>query len=639
MAIDITLRRDLARLLTDVEVDDNFIAIRDAAQGVLDALGKAEGYASLGTDGRLPQAQAPILLAEALPAGPHDLNSYQTPGNYRQASTAGAQAGTNYPQATGGLLEVCGSGSPGQTVQRYTVASTGSVSPTSGTRQYWRFAINASWSPWQEVHTAGNSLPYLGRVEAGADLNSYANRGMWAISASSTAAGGTNFPIANSGWLLVYCEAAAGGAAGTNVNQVYIGSNGNRQFFRSLVGGAWSAWEEVVRSSQLGALNGVATLDGNGRLVQPHAFSSVLAAGTDANIVVFPGFYYLNSDAQATAALNWPAQLAGTLQVEAAGAGNLQITQAYTTRNGAGGVIRTYKRVRFGTSGTWGTWQEVARLADAVLQSDKGVPGGVAALGSNGQVPAAQLPPLAHGQCRFVSVSNTACRLIPLNGNGLIINGRQYRIPEAGIDVTNAGLAANTLYYAYARDDGTGAIVIDFLPTASNPHSKHSDGVEIRTGNPGYTLVGWVFTNSLTQIVSSAMYRYCVSWFNRKIDAVVEPASNNTTASTAYVKLQNGVYGLMWAGDSATVSATGIVRPGVSGGGGGYMVMTINGTAISGGQGYTLSAAAGSQQASVCTTAYTASTDVQVNFAPYGFTSAAANPVTFYHDVSMLILI
>lgn len=375
MAIDLTLRRDLSRLLFDAEVDDNFVALRDAIQGVLDEKGAASGLATLGADGRLSPGQIPAV--QALPATAHDLNTYQLPGMYRQASTAGAQAGTNYPQVTGGLLEVCGTGSAGQTVQRYTVASTGSVSPTSGTRQYWRFAINAAWSAWQEVHTAGNALPYLGRVEAGADLNDYANRGMWAVAASSVASGGTNFPVANSGWLLVYCEAAAGAAAGTNVIQVYIGSNSNRQFFRSLVGGLWSGWEEIVRSSMIGAANGAGSLDASGRQPVTQApYSAILPAGTDANTLVTPGVWHINSDAQATAALNWPVLLAGTLNVEAVAAGNMQVTQIYTTRNGTGGVIRRFVRVRFGASGgTWGSWQEIAIFETA-----------------SGRLPASRLP-------------------------------------------------------------------------------------------------------------------------------------------------------------------------------------------------------------------------------------------------------
>lgn len=338
---------------------DAFIKLNKNVDAVVGALGAASGIATLGPDGRLLPGQAPAV--QTLPATSHDLNNYQTPGSYRQASTAGAQAGINYPQATGGLLEVVGTGASGQALQRYTLASTGSVSPASGTRQYWRFSINTSWSPWQEVQTAGNSLPHLGRVEAGADLNNYANRGMWAIAASSTAAGGTNFPVANSGWLLVYAEAAAGAPAGTNVNQVYLASNLNRQYFRSLVGGTWSAWEEIVRSSLIGAVSGVGSLDSSGRQpVEQAPYSAILAAGVDANTLATPGVWHINSDANATAALNWPVQLAGTLNVEAVAAGNMQVTQTYTTRNGTGGVIRQFVRVRFGAAGTWGLWQEIA---------------------------------------------------------------------------------------------------------------------------------------------------------------------------------------------------------------------------------------------------------------------------------------
>lgn len=584
---------------------DAFAKHNQNMDSIANALGAASGIATLGADGRLPPGQAPAV--QTLPATAHDLNNYQLPGSYRQASTAGAQAGTNYPQATGGILSVEGAGVSGQTVQRYTVASTGAVSPTAGARQYWRMAINTSWSPWQEVHTAGNSLPYLGRVEAGADLNNYANRGMWAIAASSTAAGGTNFPIANSGWLLVYCEAAAGAAAGTNVNQVYIGSNGNRQFFRSLVGGNWSAWEEVVRSSLLGALNGVATLDGNGRLVQPHAFSAVLAAGSDANVVVFPGFYYLNSDAQASAALNWPVVLAGTLQVEAAGAGNLQITQTYTTRNGSGGVVRTFKRVRFGTAGTWGTWQEVARLADT----------------------------MQHGQCRFVYSSPTACALLPYNGNGLIINGRQYRIPAGGITFPNTGLAANGVYYVFAKDDGAGGITMDAIGTGTTTRSTHTDGVEIRTGDPTRTLVGMIVTSASSQFFNNATTRGVASWFNRRNTALFEVGTNSTTAATSYVKLTNGVSTLMWFGDAATVDFSGIVVPNAVSGGA-YLVSTVNGTSIGGGYGYS-TGASGNQQATGVATSYTANADAYYNFAPYGLTSNGAISMTFKQDFRVMV--
>lgn len=93
--------------------------------------------------------------------------------------------------------------------------------------------------------------------------------------------------------------------------------------------------------------------------VLANGFSEIIFAGTNANDVVRPGFYVIQSDANATAALNWPIQFAGTLIVEATNAGNMQVTQAYTTRTG-----RTFRRVRFTSSKVWEGWQENARIAD-----------------------------------------------------------------------------------------------------------------------------------------------------------------------------------------------------------------------------------------------------------------------------------
>lgn len=341
---------------------DAFIKLNKNVDALVGAFGAAGGFATLGADGRLPIGQFPAGVL--LPTTAHDLNTYTAPGTYYQGSVSAATLANNYPVASAtGFLLVDTFGTA--TLQQFNTR----VAPY---QQFWRIKTGTGnvWSAWKEVSDATTALTYQGGMAAAQDLNTYTQRGVWIISSSAIATGGTNFPIGQSGVLLVYSAGYPGGTAATGANQVYIASNTNRQFFRSLVGGAWSAWREVadvagtLASSLLGAASGVATLDGNVRLAQQHAFSEPLAAGTDANSAVFPGFYYVNSDAQATAALNWPVLLAGTLEVEAAGAGNLQITQVYTTRNGTGGVMRRFVRVRFGPAGTWGTWQEIARQAD-----------------------------------------------------------------------------------------------------------------------------------------------------------------------------------------------------------------------------------------------------------------------------------
>lgn len=355
------------------KVNLNFTTLNAAIRGVVDGKGQANGYASLGGDGRLLAAQAPIVYSAALPTTAHDLNNYITPGTFYQTTIAGATApnGVNYPVAMVGFLEVVATGTP--VLQTYTTRVGGIVS-----QRFWRVRIStASWSSWKEEADTSTALTYQGGMPTAQDLNNYTQRGMWAIGSSAAATGGTNFPIGNSGTLVVFSAGYPGGSAATNVSQLYLAANTNRVFYRSFISPVWTAWEEVVRSSLIGAANGVGSLDATGRSpVAQFPLSVAVVSGTDANTLISPGVYYTNSDAQATAVLNWPMQLAGTLLVEAAAAGNSQITQTYTTRNGTGGVLRTYKRVRFGTGGgTWGSWQELARYDDAMTHVYLGAAG------------------------------------------------------------------------------------------------------------------------------------------------------------------------------------------------------------------------------------------------------------------------
>lgn len=330
--------------------------------------GAANGVASLDSVGHLPAEQAPIMYAAVLPTATHTLNDYVTPGVWYQASIAGATAGgASYPTAQVGFLEVVATGTP--VLQVFT---TRNATPAIHQR-FWRVRVTSTtWSNWKEVVDTTTTLSYVGRLGTAQDLNAYTTRGIWFASAASIATGGSNYPVGTAGFLMVLSESQAGGAAQTSgVSQRYESVNG-KVYTRYVSGGVWSQWVTLLDSSVIGVADGVAVLDANVRLPNVHFPLSVSnPAGTDANNLTAPGLYYNNSDAQATAALNWPEQLAGSLFVEAAevvaGSANQQITQTYTTRNGSGGVMRTYKRVRFGGgAGVWGLWQELARRADAM---------------------------------------------------------------------------------------------------------------------------------------------------------------------------------------------------------------------------------------------------------------------------------
>lgn len=346
------------------KVNLNFSALNTAIQGVLDTKGQANGFASLDGNGRLLAAQAPIVYAAVLPTTTHTLNDYVTPGVWFQASIAGATAGgESYPTAQVGFLEVVATGTP--VLQVFT---TRNATPAIMQR-FWRVRVTSTtWSNWKEVVDKTTTLSYAGRLPASQNLNTYTTRGIWLAATNVTASGGANYPVPLAGYLRVLSESELGGTAQTTaVSQQYDAVDG-KVYSRFLASGVWTNWLPLLDWSQIGVAGGVAGLDTNARLPNVNFPLSVSnPAGTDANSLTSPGVYYNNSDAQATAALNWPEQLAGTLLVEAAVSGNSQVTQTYTTRNGSGGVLRTYKRVRFGGgAGIWGLWQQQARFDDAM---------------------------------------------------------------------------------------------------------------------------------------------------------------------------------------------------------------------------------------------------------------------------------
>lgn len=136
-----------------------------------------------------------------------------------------------------------------------------------------------------------------------------------------------------------------------------------------------------------------------------------------------------------------------------------------------------------------------------------------------------------HGQCRFVYVSQTECRLMPCNGNGLIINGRQYRIDPAGIPLSPSGLVPAQTYYAYAKDNGFGGMALEPLLASANGHSAGADGVEIKTGDRSRTLVGMFWLDGDVKFLSSSTFDFVASWFNQTDKMVTNIVNNSTTAS------------------------------------------------------------------------------------------------------------
>lgn len=164
-----------------------------------------------------------------------------------------------------------------------------------------------------------------------------------------------------------------------------------------------------------------------------------------------------------------------------------------------------------------------------------------------------------HGQCRLVLINASECRLMPHNGNGLIINGRQYRIGPAGIPITTTSTTANGRYFVFAKDDGSGGVALELALTSGTTYSVHTDGVTIKTGDPTRTLVGWLGTTNANEFQDDRNSRRLVaSWFNRRRRSVQETVTGSL-ASTVFTPIGGGRGLFNWAGEEveATISGYG----------------------------------------------------------------------------------
>lgn len=169
-----------------------------------------------------------------------------------------------------------------------------------------------------------------------------------------------------------------------------------------------------------------------------------------------------------------------------------------------------------------------------------------------------------HGQCRFVYVSATECRLMPYNGNGLVINGRQYRIPAAGIPLPIAAVAGanGSTNYIYAKDDGSGGISLEGVTTN---HARHTDGVEIKSGDPTRTLVGMSFKNASGQFQFDGVVPGVASWFNRYSNVGRGATNLAGTSSTTAVSVGPAINTWVWEGECIEIGTGGVIASDTAG--------------------------------------------------------------------------
>lgn len=157
----------------------------------------------------------------------------------------------------------------------------------------------------------------------------------------------------------------------------------------------------------------------------------------------------------------------------------------------------------------------------------------------------------------FQYVSATQCILKQDGGDSIWINGTNRQISSSGVTISNASLAANTNYYAYASWNGT-AVVLELSTTA---YTKATNGVPQKTGDATRTLVGGLRTNASSQFTYAADARNVRSWFRRQNEmgwsrpGGSPTGTSSATPSEASTTWRVGFF--IWADEKAQIFVTG----------------------------------------------------------------------------------
>lgn len=131
-------------------------------------------------------------------------------------------------------------------------------------------------------------------------------------------------------------------------------------------------------------------------------------------------------------------------------------------------------------------------------------------------------------ECRLASpsVQSDWLYLVGENGNEIEWGGASLTITGWSLNISNAGLAPSTLYYAYVFDNG-GAPALELSQTG---HAPDANWDEVKIGDSSRLLVGMVYTDSAGKFRRDAQHALILSWFNRQPIFAAPPAACITTA-------------------------------------------------------------------------------------------------------------
>jgi hypothetical protein len=193
------------------------------------------------------------------------------------------------------------------------------------------------------------------------------------------------------------------------------------------------------------------------------------------------------------------------------------------------------------------------------------------------------VPKSGIGQCILIK-SGANLLLSPKYGNQIMINGAMATIPDAGVSLTTATMAAQVVYYIYAYLN-VAVMTLEYSATAYT--AQAGTGALVKIGDPTRTLVGMVRTNVSTQFVDAPDTRYVRSFFNRVPLGLffILPADRATT-SVPFAPTGDFVNWLQWSDETVFLQVSAL--SGCSAAGAIFIGLYVDGVFKAGGKSNTI---------------------------------------------------
>jgi hypothetical protein len=150
-----------------------------------------------------------------------------------------------------------------------------------------------------------------------------------------------------------------------------------------------------------------------------------------------------------------------------------------------------------------------------------------------------------HGGIEIYRADGNNLGIRPRAGGRLIVNGESLPVVATTKSITS--VTNDVASYVFAYKNGT-VLDYEFANATTTSRATHTDGVEIKSGDPSRTLIGIIFKSSAFGFVDTPQYRLVANWFHRRPRSLNIATANASVTATTLTAISTGFF-VCWTGD------------------------------------------------------------------------------------------